>query len=159
MNRAEAKKKAQALVAQMDVMEAAAQLSYDAPAIDRLNIPEYNWWNEALHGVARAGVATSFPQAIGIAATFDPELVQQLANGMNNAADAMSTSLAESTEALLKSMDGFNATVESFNQGVRDFSEFDYNLRGTVERLDLAVRELSGAIRRVTRGPERSDKQ
>lgn len=89
----------------------------------------------------------------------DSELVQQLANGMNNAADAMSTSLAESTEALLKSMDGFNATVESFNQGVRDFSEFDYNLRGTVERLDLAVRELSGAIRRVTRGPERSDKQ
>ena len=78
MNRAEAKKKAQALVAQMDVMEAAAQLSYDAPAIDRRNIPEYNWWNEALHGVARAGVATSFPQAIGIAATFDPELVQQL---------------------------------------------------------------------------------
>lgn len=78
MNRGEAKKKAQALVAQMDVMEAAAQLSYDAPAIDRLNIPEYNWWNEALHGVARAGVATSFPQAIGIAATFDPELVQQL---------------------------------------------------------------------------------
>ena len=78
MNRAEAKKKAQALVAQMDVMEAAAQLSYDAPAIDRLTIPEYNWWNEALHGVARAGVATSFPQAIGIAATFDPELVQQL---------------------------------------------------------------------------------
>ena len=78
MNRAEAKKKAQALVAQMDVMEAAAQLSYDAPAIDRLNIPEYNWWNEALHGVARAGVATSFPQAIGIAASFDPELVQRL---------------------------------------------------------------------------------
>ena len=78
MNRTEAKKKAQALVAQMDVMEAAAQLSYDAPAIDRLNIPEYNWWNEALHGVARAGVATSFPQAIGIAASFDPELVQRL---------------------------------------------------------------------------------
>ena len=78
MNRAEAKKKAQALVAQMDVMEAAAQLSFDAPAIDRLNIPEYNWWNEALHGVARAGVATSFPQAIGIAASFDPELVQRL---------------------------------------------------------------------------------
>ena len=56
-------------------------------------------------------------------------------------------------------MDGFSATVESFNKGVRDFSEFDYNLRGTVERMDLAVRELSSAIRRVTRGPERSDKQ
>ena len=51
------------------------------------------------------------------------------------------------------------AAVESFNKGVRDFSEFDYNLRGTVERMDLAVRELSSAIRRVTRGPERSDKQ
>ena len=89
----------------------------------------------------------------------DSELVQQLANGMNNAADAMSTSLAESTDALLKTMDGFSATVESFNKGVRDFSEFDYNLRGTVERMDLAVRELSSAIRRVTRGPERSDKQ
>ena len=78
MNRAEAKKKAEALVAQMDVLEAAAQLRYDAPALDRLNISEYNWWNEALHGVARAGVATSFPQAIGMAAAFDPEMVEQL---------------------------------------------------------------------------------
>ena len=78
MNREEARKKAQELVEQMDVLEAAAQLSYDAPALDRLNIPEYNWWNEALHGVARAGVATSFPQAIGMAASFDPELVQRL---------------------------------------------------------------------------------
>ena len=78
MNREEAKRKAQALVEKMDVLEAAAQLSYDAPALDRLNIPEYNWWNEALHGVARAGVATSFPQAIGMAASFDPELVQRL---------------------------------------------------------------------------------
>ena len=89
----------------------------------------------------------------------DSELVRQLAGGLNIAADAMSTSLAESTEALLKTMDGFSETVESFNKGVRDFSEFDYNLRGTVERMDLAVRELSSAIRRVTRGPERSDKQ
>ena len=89
----------------------------------------------------------------------DSELIRCVAGGLNNAADAMSTSLAESTEALLKTMDGFSATVESFNKGVRDFSEFDYNLRGTVERMDLAVRELSSAIRRVTRGPERSDKQ
>ncbi len=78
MNRAEAKRKAEALVAQMDVLEAAAQLSYDAPALDRLNVPEYNWWNEALHGVARAGVATSFPQAIGMAASFDVEEVERL---------------------------------------------------------------------------------
>ena len=73
--------------------------------------------------------------------------------------DSELTRLAESTDALLKTMDGFSQTVESFNKGVRDFSEFDYNLRGTVERMDLAVRELSSAIRRVTRGPERSDKQ
>ena len=78
MDREQARAKAQALVAKMTVDEAASQLKFDAPAIDRLGVPEYNWWNEALHGVARAGVATSFPQAIGIAAGFDPALVQEL---------------------------------------------------------------------------------
>lgn len=78
MNREQARERARALVAQMTVEEAASQLRYDAPAIDRLGVPAYNWWNEALHGVARAGVATSFPQAIGIAAAFDPELVRAL---------------------------------------------------------------------------------
>ena len=78
MNRNLAREKAQALVEQMTVEEAASQLRYDAPAIERLGIPAYNWWNEALHGVARAGTATSFPQAIGLAAAFDPELVREL---------------------------------------------------------------------------------
>ena len=78
MNRKEAQEKARALVAQMTLEEAAGQLRYDAPAIDRLGVPAYNWWNEALHGVARAGTATSFPQAIGIAASFDPALVRAL---------------------------------------------------------------------------------
>ena len=78
MNRNQAREKALALVAQMTVEEAAGQLRYDAPAIERLGVPAYNWWNEALHGVARAGTATSFPQAIGIAASFDPELVRAL---------------------------------------------------------------------------------
>lgn len=78
MNRKQARARAEALVAQMTVSEAASQLKFDAPAIERLGVPAYNWWNEALHGVARAGVATSFPQAIGIAAGFDPELVQEL---------------------------------------------------------------------------------
>lgn len=78
MNRAEAKKKAEELVARMDVLEAASQLRFDAPAIDRLGIPEYNWWNEALHGVARGGTATSFPQAIAMAATFDEDLIRRL---------------------------------------------------------------------------------
>jgi len=78
MNRRQAREKAQALVNQMTVEEAAGQLRYDAPAIERLGIPSYNWWNEALHGVARAGTATSFPQAIGLAATFDPQLLRAL---------------------------------------------------------------------------------
>lgn len=62
---------ARALVAQMTMEERASMLRYDAPAIPRLGIPAYNWWNEALHGVARAGTATVFPQAIAMAATFD----------------------------------------------------------------------------------------
>lgn len=54
MNREEARKKAEALVAKMTVEEKAGQLKFDAPSIERLGIPAYNWWNEALHGVARA---------------------------------------------------------------------------------------------------------
>ena len=79
MNREEARKKAEALVAQMTLEEKASQLRYDAPAIKRLGIPAYNWWNEGLHGVARAGQATVFPQAIGLGATFDTELVGEIA--------------------------------------------------------------------------------
>ena len=78
MDRKTAYEKAKALVAQMSVEEMASQLRYDAPAIPRLGIHAYNWWNEALHGVARAGTATSFPQAIGMAAMFDDELLEQL---------------------------------------------------------------------------------
>lgn len=78
MNREEARKKAEQLVDSMTVEEMASQLRYDAPAIERLHIPEYNWWNEGLHGVARAGTATMFPQAIGLAAAFDEELMQNV---------------------------------------------------------------------------------
>lgn len=72
------KEEAKELVAQMDLLEKASQLRYDAPAIKRLNIPTYNWWNESLHGVARAGVATVFPQAIGMAAMFDEETLKKV---------------------------------------------------------------------------------
>lgn len=75
--RAQARERAKELVAKMTVEERASQLRYDAPAIERLGVPAYNWWGEALHGVARAGVATSFPQAIGMAATFDAELIHK----------------------------------------------------------------------------------
>ena len=78
MNRETARQKAEALVSRMTLEEAASQLIYNAPAIPRLNVPEYNWWNEALHGVARAGAATMFPQSIGLGASFDDELVKEL---------------------------------------------------------------------------------
>ncbi len=67
------------LVARMTLEEKVSQMLNDAPAIPRLGIPKYEWWNEALHGVARAGDATVFPQAIGLAATFDPDLVGKVA--------------------------------------------------------------------------------
>lgn len=78
MNREEARRKAEFLVGQMTLEERASQLRYDAPPIRRLSIPAYNWWNEALHGVARAGQATVFPQAIGMAATFDVKLMEEI---------------------------------------------------------------------------------
>ena len=72
-----AEERAEALVSLMTVEEMASQLRYDAPAVERLGIPAYNWWNEGIHGLARSGVATMFPQAIGMAAMFDTELVRQ----------------------------------------------------------------------------------
>lgn len=76
----EARRQAKVIVDQMTIDEKIGQIKYEAPAIDRLNIPEYNYWNEALHGVARAGVATVFPQAIGLAATFDDHLINEIAD-------------------------------------------------------------------------------
>lgn len=78
MDRKTARERAEKLVNQMTLEEKASQLRYDAPAIERLGIPAYNWWNEALHGVARAGVATMFPQSIGMAATFDPAIMEKV---------------------------------------------------------------------------------
>lgn len=75
--------KAEALVAQMSVPELVSQTLHSAAAIERLGIPAYNWWNEALHGVARAGVATVFPQAIGLAATFDEDFLEEIADAIS----------------------------------------------------------------------------
>ena len=79
MNRIDAKKRATELVSKMTVEERATQLRYNSPAIKRVDVPAYNWWNEALHGVARAGTATSFPQAIALAAAFNEELLFEIA--------------------------------------------------------------------------------
>ena len=75
-----AQERAEALVDEMTVEEMVGQLKYDADAIPRLGIPAYNWWNEGLHGLARAGTATMFPQAIGLAAMFDTASTQQAAD-------------------------------------------------------------------------------
>jgi len=76
------------LVGRLSIDEKIAQLVHDTPAIPRLGIPAYNWWNEALHGVARHGRATVFPQAIGLAATFDEALVREVATVISDEARA-----------------------------------------------------------------------
>ncbi len=76
------------LVSRMTTEEKASQMQDVAPAIPRLGIPAYNWWNEGLHGVARAGHATVFPQAIGLAATWDTDLVHRIADVISTEARA-----------------------------------------------------------------------
>ncbi|MBD0404548.1 glycoside hydrolase family 3 C-terminal domain-containing protein [Flammeovirga sp. EKP202] len=76
------------LVQAMTLEEKIGQLGNAAPAIERLGLPEYNWWNEALHGVARNGRATIFPQAIGMAATFDKDLIHEVASAIGKEARA-----------------------------------------------------------------------
>jgi beta-glucosidase len=76
------------LVARMTLEEKVSQTLYNAAAVERLGIPEYNWWNEALHGVARAGRATVFPQAIGLAATWDTDLMLRVATAISDEARA-----------------------------------------------------------------------
>src|ERR1700689_1678833 len=83
------------LISRMTLEEKAAQVGHTAPAIPRLGVPEYNWWNEDLHGGARAGIATVFPQAIGLAATFDTPL-------MHDVADVISTEFRAKYYATVK---------------------------------------------------------
>lgn len=80
---AEFEERARSLVAQMTLEEKAFQMVHGAPAIERLGIKAYNWWNEALHGVARAGTATVFPQAISLAATFDEDFLEEVADAIS----------------------------------------------------------------------------
>lgn len=82
------KQRAKELVSKMTLEEKTSQMRYDAPSIERLGIPAYNWWNECLHGVARSGVATVFPQAIGMAASFDTELMFEVATAISDEARA-----------------------------------------------------------------------
>ena len=82
------RERAKELVKQMTLEEKVAQMQNQSPAIERLGIKAYNWWNEALHGVARAGTATVFPQAIGMAATFDEDLMEKVGDAVSTEARA-----------------------------------------------------------------------
>lgn len=82
------REKAKELAAQMSLEEKISQTLFQSPAIERLGIKEYNWWNEALHGVARAGTATVFPQAIGMAAAFDEDMLEKVADVVSTEARA-----------------------------------------------------------------------
>jgi beta-glucosidase len=84
----EYRRRAAALVAQMTLEEKVSQTLYNSPAIARLGVFSYNWWNEALHGVARAGTATVFPQAIALAAMFDEQAMEQVADAISTEARA-----------------------------------------------------------------------
>ena len=86
--RAECTKRARELVAKLTGEERVGQLMMDSPAIDRLGIRKYHWWNEALHGDARAGLATVFPQSIGMAATFDEPLMRRMGDVVSTEARA-----------------------------------------------------------------------
>ncbi len=74
------------LISRMTLEEKISQMVFDAPAIERLGIPQYNWWNEGLHGVGRSGVATVFPQAIGLAATWNSDLMHRVATVISDQA-------------------------------------------------------------------------
>jgi beta-glucosidase len=78
----EYKKRAKELVSQMTLEEKVFQMLHNAPSIERLSIKAYNWWNEGLHGVARAGIATVFPQAIGMAAAFDEDMMEEVGDAI-----------------------------------------------------------------------------
>lgn len=88
MNYIYANQKAKEIVSKMTIEEKISQLVYNSPAIQRLNIKEYNWWNEAAHGIARAGTATVFPGPMALAATFNPKLVKRVADAVSEEARA-----------------------------------------------------------------------
>ena len=90
------------------------------------------------------------------AAQNDVDALNLMIDGLNSASESMQNSLNEATSSLKSSLVGFNKTVTGFNEGVRDFSEFNYALQGTVERLDVAIRDFGNAVRGVTNRVERS---
>ena len=84
-------RRAELLVKELTLEEKAHLMMDGSRSVERLGIKPYNWWNEALHGVARAGLATVFPQPIGMAASFNPEMVYEVFNAVSDEARAKNT--------------------------------------------------------------------
>lgn len=124
--------RAKDLVSKMTLEEKCSQTVYNAPAIERLGIPAYNWWNEALHGVARAGVATVFPQAIGLAATFDEDLLEKIGDVISTEGRAKYNSYAkEEDRDIYKGLTFWSPNVNIFRdprwgRGHETFGEDPY---------------------------------
>lgn len=124
---------AQDLVAQMTLSEKASQLQHDSPAIPRLGIAAYNWWSEGLHGVARADVATVFPQAIGLAATWDTPLVQRVGDVISTEfrAKFLNTVASDGSSGLYRGLTVWSPNVNIFRdprwgRGQETFGEDPY---------------------------------
>ncbi len=120
------------VVGRLTLEEKAAQMGYVAPAIPRLGIPAYNWWNEALHGVARAGRATVFPQAIGLAATWDRDLMLRVATTISVEARAKhNASLREGTRGIYEGLTFWSPNINIFRdprwgRGMETYGEDPY---------------------------------
>ena len=113
--------RAKDLISKMTLDEKISQMVNDAAAIERLGIQEYNWWNECLHGLARAGKATVFPQSIGLGATFDPDLVYRMADAISDEARDMLQNVAteDSTPDLISTLPMLTYTETHVGEEVR----------------------------------------
>src|SRR5581483_7279960 len=103
------------LVSKMTLEEKVSQMQNHATAIPRLQVPEYDWWSEALHGVARAGYATVFPQAIGLAATWDTDLEHKIADTISTEARAKyNAAQAEGDRSIYRGLDFWSPNINIF---------------------------------------------
>jgi len=132
------------LIGRMTLGEKVKQMLYDAPAIKRLAVPEYNWWNEGLHGVARAGRATVFPQSIGLAAAWDTGLMHEIATAISDEARAKhNESLRKGRHGIYEGLTFWSPNINIFRdprwgRGMETFGE-DPHLSGR-----LAVEFVKG---------------
>ena len=127
-----------ALLKKMTLEEKISQMVNESAAIPRLGIPEYNWWSEALHGVARSGRATVFPQAIGLAASFDPIMIEKVGDAVSDEARAINNQLLNNgfTQRLYQGLTFWSPNVNIFRdprwgRGQETFGE-DTFLSGTI---------------------------